>query len=229
MNTKQLVIIEDDILLAKQLKEIFELSDYDVKVFNTAEDYLFSKAGLNSPAIYLIDLNLPGLMGIDLMKVIRHQDKFSAIFVITGESALDAVKKSLTAGADDFISKPFNPEHLLLKVKNAHAKLQLLRSSMIDVGVKLVPDACLVSRNGHKMKLTNREYAIIKKLLSTPDEIFSREVLVKEMRDNDITERTVDVHVSSLRRKLSKLGLKIETIRGKGYRVSGLEMKAVSL
>ncbi len=172
---------------------------------------------------------LPGLAGSELVKVIRYKDKISPIFIISGQSPDSALQKCLSAGADDFLSKPYNPDHLLLKVLNAQTKLRFMIGSMMEFGVKLVPEAKLVSRDGIKVKLTNREYSIMETLLSLPEEILSREKLIKEMADDEITARTIDVHVSSLRKKIVKLELEIETCRGKGYRVKGLALKAMAI
>jgi two-component system response regulator PhoP len=229
MNRKNLIIIEDDELLARQLKEIFEISDYSVLVYHSAEDFLFSKTEIPRPAIYLIDLNLPGLSGVELVKVIRQRFKFSTIFVITGESPMEAFKSCLSAGADDFLSKPYHPDHLLLKVQNAQKKLELLKGSVMDFGVKMVRESRLIAQDGVKIKLTNREYVIMEKLLLFPDEVVSRETLLRAMSDEEVTERTIDVHVSSLRRKIARLNLEIETCRGKGYKIGGLQMSAVAL
>lgn len=230
MQTKNFIVIEDDMALAFQFKAMLEMERFTVHVFHSAEDYLMSaRVAPNVPHIYLIDLNLPGLAGSELVKVIRYKDKISPIFIITGESPDSGLQKCLSAGADDYLCKPYNPDHLLMKVLNAQVKLRFMLGSMMDFGVKLMAEARLVSRDGEKVKLTNREYAIIEKLLSSPDEVVSREMLIKEIGDDEITERTIDVHISSLRKKVSKLELEIETCRGKGYRISGHEIRAEAI
>lgn len=229
MKLNNIVVIEDDSILSSQLKEILEMSQFRVHLFQSAEDYLLSRQAVSQPCIFLIDLNLPGLGGTELIKVIRHNDKLSSIFVLTGADPKDAFSIALSAGADDFLSKPYNPDHLLLKVQNTQRKLEVLVSLNIDYGVKLVPEARMISCDGVKVKLTNREYLIAKELFSAPGEIQGREKIIRSFSDSDITERTIDVHVSSLRRKIAGLGLEIETCRGKGYRLSGLEAKAVAI
>lgn len=230
MATNNFVIIEDDVILAGQLKSILELESFEVQVYHSSEEFLLtSKSAQVTPFIYLIDLNLPGLTGSELVKVIRFKDKLSPIFIISGASLDTGLSKCLSAGADDYLLKPYNPDHLLLKIKNAQTKLRFMIGSMMEFGVKLIPEAKLVSRDGLKAKLTNREYAIMELLLSAPDKVHSRETLIKEIGDTEITERTIDVHISGLRKKIEKISLEIETCRGKGYRVKGLEIKPVAI
>lgn len=230
MQPKNFIVIEDDVALASQFKAMLEMEKFTVQVYHSAEDYLLSPGSAQTvPHIFLIDLNLPGLAGSELVKVIRYKDKLSPIFIISGQSPDSALERCLSAGADDYLCKPYNPDHLLLKVLNAQIKLRFMIGSMMDFGVKLVSEARLISRDGKKVQLTNREYAIMETLLSFPEEILSRERLLKEIGDDEITERTIDVHISSVRRKITSIDLEIETCRGKGYRVKGLELNAVGI
>lgn len=220
MDTKSIVVIEDDKQMAAQLKLLLEMQSFKVSVFHSAEDYLLNlNVSPNQPYLYLLDLNLPGLGGCELVKVIRFKDKVSPIFMISGATQDHDLNTCLSAGADDYVLKPYNPDHLLLKIQNAFSKLRFFLGSAIDYGVKLVPEANLVARDGIRVQLTNREFAIIEQLITTPDEIHTREVLVKKMGCEDVTERTIDVHVSSLRKKIEKLQIGVETLRGKGYRI----------
>lgn len=220
MNAKNVVVIEDDVELAEQTKTMLEMNSFHVDVFHSAEDFLLSSiVSPVNPHIFLIDLNLPGLAGCELIKVIRYKDKVSPIFMISGATQDEFLNKCLSAGADDYILKPYNPDHLLLKIKNAQIKLRHFLGSTIDFGVKLVPEAKLLSRDGVKMKLTNREYAIVEQLISSPDEIHTREMLVKKIGNDEVTVRTIDVHVSTARKKIEKLKIGIETMRGLGYRI----------
>lgn len=230
MIIENFVVIEDDLALAGQFKAMLELESFKVNVFHSAEDYLLSpQSQSKTPYIYLIDLNLPGLAGSELIKVIRHKDKIAPVFIISGESPEIALKKCLDLGADDYLAKPYNPDHLILKIRNAQNKLKFLITSMIGYGVKLIPEANLISRDGSKLRLTGMEFAIIEKLLAHPDEVISRVRLIKEICGKEITERTVDVHVSNLRKKLIKIDLGIDTLRGMGYRIKNLEQTAVSI
>lgn len=226
MPAKNFVVIDDDALLAQALRIMLEMESFKVQVFHSAEDYLLSiSVSPSTPQIYLIDLNLPGLGGCELVKVIRFKDKVSPIFMISGDSKDHSLKRCLAAGADDYMLKPYDPDLLMLKIQNAREKLKIYMGTAMDFGIKMVPEAKLISRDGLKTKLTNNEYAIFDQLMSAPDQIHTRQDLIKRIGNPDLTERTIDVHVSSVRRKLEKLDLGIETLRGKGYRVL-IQLKA---
>lgn len=217
---KNFVVIEDDVVLSEQMRMMLELQTFHVGVFHSAEEYLMNaKVAPHIPNIYIIDLNLPGLGGCELVKVIRYKDKVSPIFMVSGSTLDENLKMCLAAGADDYVLKPYNPDHLMLKIANSQIKLRYFLGLNIDFGVKLVPEAKLIARDGVKLKLTNREFAIVEQLISAPDEIHSREELVKNIGIDEITVRTIDVHVSSVRKKMRKLNIGIQTMRGLGYRI----------
>jgi DNA-binding response OmpR family regulator len=214
------VIIDDDVKFAGQLKSFLEFNQLSSAVYSNAEEYLHSKTfDSTKPATYLVDLKLPGLTGSELVKVLRTKDKFSSIFILSGDDSEESLTKCFCAGADDYLMKPFNPEHLLLKIQNAKAKLDRFLGSSLTFGIKLVPEAQLISRNGTKIQLTRKEFAIASLLLEDQCRIYSRSDIISAFGQEDITDRTVDVHVCGLRKKLISLDLVIDTIRGKGYQI----------
>lgn len=224
MNQRKVIIIEDDQILSAQLRSMLELEDFDVQSFPSAEEFLYSKEPrISLPTVYLLDLNLPGLRGTELIRVIRHRDKLSMIFMITGATSNEAFEDAFRLGADDFLAKPFHPEHLLLKVRNAHHRLVAVESSVMGLGMKLMPEGRVLAYNGKKLRLTDREFSIIQKLISSPEEIHTRASLIQGLGAVGITERTIDVHVSNLRKKLATINLQIETYRNKGYRLGTLD------
>jgi DNA-binding response OmpR family regulator len=221
---KNIVLIEDDALLADQLKSILERHDFHVEYFPNAEHFLLARRRAQR-SLYLIDMNLPGIGGKELINLIRVQDKLSAIYMLSGSFDDRVISEVLRMGADDTIAKPFNAEHLVMKLNNAFNKLNQLANDQMSVGIKLIPEADLVMREGKALKLTAKEYAIIEQLLADTHKIHNREDLIESIGSKEITSRTIDVHVSCLRRKLEPIALEIETIRGKGYRVVVKELK----
>lgn len=214
MSVENFIVIEDDVTLASQFESILKLHNFKVNVFHYAEEFLIQKNVSATTCIYLIDMKLPGIKGLEMVKLIRYKDKISPIFIISGGTVSDDITECLKHGADDYLLKPYNPDHLMLKILNAQTKTQLVLKDMLNVGIKLIPEANLVMREGLKIKLTTREFSIMEQLLKFPDEIHSREILASRMKDHEITDRTIDVHVSSLRKKVQKLNVSIETFRG---------------
>jgi DNA-binding response OmpR family regulator len=204
--------------LAKQLEAILKLNDFHVESFQNAEDFLLSKFSFVN-CLYLIDLQLPGIQGKELINLIRVKDKFSPIFILSGNFDDQKITDVLKCGADDYVQKPYNPDHLLGKLVNAFKKLETFHSDQMSVGIKLVPEADLVMREGKALRLTSKEFSIIEQLLKDREKIHCREDLIEHIGSKEITARTIDVHVSGLRKKLEIIDLEIETVRGKGYKI----------
>ena len=169
--------------------------------------------------MYIIDSNLPGIKGEAVIKMIRVKDKLSPIFIISANTLEKDITEGLASGADDYLPKPLNTDHLIQKVRNSVDKTRLILDNLMNVGIKLIPEANSIIHDGATVNLTSREFTIIDRLLKTKGKISTREELVSEFDDSEVTVRTIDVHVSSLRKKLEKVKLSIETVRGKGYKI----------
>lgn len=218
VNNRRAVVIEDDSTVAKHLTTILSLNDFAVNSYPSAEEFLLSK-NFHQNSLYLIDLNLPGIQGKDLIKLIRVKDKYSPIFILSGSLNDQKITEVLKCGADDFVQKPFHPDHLVNKLINACNKLESFYNDQMSVGIKLIPEADLILRDGKALRLTSKEFAIVEQLLREPDKVHSREELIEHIGSKEITFRTIDVHVSGVRKKIEVLDIEIETVRGKGYRV----------
>lgn len=214
----KIVIIEDERDVGEMLKILLEKSSYTVDYYQSAEDFFLAKKFYKA-CVYIIDSNLPGIKGEDVIRTIRSKDKLSPIFMISAKSGMKDISDGLACGADDYLPKPFNTDHLLQKVKNSVDKTNLILENLMNVGIKLIPEANSIIHDGATVNLTSREYTIMERLLKTPGTIATREELVADFDDSEVTERTIDVHVSSLRKKLEKVKLSIETVRGKGYKI----------
>ncbi len=214
----KVVIIEDEKDVGETLKFILERDAFKVDLYQSAEEFFLAK---HSPptCVYIIDSNLPGMSGEEIIKTIRSKDMISPIFIISGKSEGEDISYGLESGADDYLPKPFNTEHLLRKIKNSVQKTNSILGNLINVGIKLIPEANSLIMDGSTIPLTSREFAIVHSLLDRPGRIVSREELVQKFDDPEVTTRTIDVHVSSLRRKLDKVRLTIETVRGQGYKI----------
>jgi DNA-binding response OmpR family regulator len=212
------VIIEDEKEVGEMLKFLLEKNSFNVDFYPSAEDFFLAKK-FYSTCVYIIDSNLPGIQGEDVIRTIRSKDKLSPVFIISGNTEGEDISQGLACGADDYLPKPFNTDHLLQKVRNSVEKTKIVLDNMMNVGIKLIPEAHSILIDGATVNLTQREFTIIERLLKTPGNIVTREELVSDFDDSEVTVRTIDVHVSSLRKKLEKIKLVIETVRGKGYKI----------
>ncbi|MES2526172.1 MAG: response regulator transcription factor [Bdellovibrionota bacterium] len=214
----KVVIIEDERDVGEMLKYLLEKNAFNVDFYPSAEDFFLAKK-FYSTCVYIIDSNLPGIQGEDVIRTIRSKDKLSPVFIISGNTEGQDISLGLASGADDYLPKPFNTEHLLQKVRNSVHKTNIILDNLMNVGIKLIPEANSILHDGITVNLTSREYSIVEKLIKSPGKIVTREELVADFDDSEVTVRTIDVHVSSLRKKLEKVRLVIDTVRGKGYKI----------
>jgi two-component system alkaline phosphatase synthesis response regulator PhoP len=216
---KSIVIIEDEKDIVESLQYLLEKNEFDVSAFLSAEEF-FSAKSRPDHCVYLVDWNLPGIKGLDIIKTIRLKDKISHIFMMSAYNKADQVIEGLESGADDYITKPFNYDELLVRVGNADRKISNLRENLINVGLKLIPEAHSVMKDGVTVSLTSREFVIFNHLHNKKGTPSTREELISEFaKEMEMTARNIDVHIFSLRKKLKKITIGIETVWGTGYRL----------
>jgi two-component system alkaline phosphatase synthesis response regulator PhoP len=217
---KTIVIIEDEKDILDALKQLLERSDYTVHGFLNAEDF-FSYKDRPDHCVYLFDWNLPGIKGIDIVKTIRTKDKLSPIFMMSANNRSDQIIEGLQSGADDYITKPFNYDELLVRIDNAYNKVNSIQDNLINVGLKLIPEAHSIIKDGVTVNLTSREFVIFNHLYKYKDKPSTREELIGQFeKDMEMTTRNIDVHIFSLRKKMNKINIGIETVWGTGYKIA---------
>lgn len=216
---KSIVIIEDEKDIVESLKYLLEKNEFEVIAFLSAEEF-FSAKNRPDHTVYLVDWNLPGIKGVDIIKTIRLKDKLSPIFMISAYNKADQIIEGLQSGADDYITKPFNYDELLVRVGNAHSKVSNLQDNLMNVGLKLIPEAHSVMKDGVTVNLTSREFIIFQHLHKNQNIPSTREELIDQFaKDMEMTARNIDVHIFSLRKKLNKVNIGIETVWGTGYKL----------
>lgn len=212
-------IIEDEKEIGESLADFLSDREYEVKHYLSAEEFFSDRSNVSPECIYLIDWNLPGIKGIDIIKTIRTRDKLSPIFMLSAYSKNQEVVEGLKAGADDYLIKPFDFDSLGARVDNAWQKMSQIQDSMMSKGVKLLPEANSIMKDNVTVNLTSREYIIFQRLYKAADTV-TREELISEFDHSEkMTVRNVDVHVFFLRKKIAKLDMVITTVWGKGYKL----------
>jgi two-component system alkaline phosphatase synthesis response regulator PhoP len=216
---KSIVIIEDEKDIVESLKYLLEKNEFEVTPFLSAEEF-FSAKNRPEHCVYLVDWNLPGIKGVDIIKTIRLKDKLSPVFMISAYNKADQIIEGLQSGADDYITKPFNYDELLVRVGNAHSKVSNLQDNLMNVGLKLIPEAHSVIKDGVTVNLTSREFIIFHHLYKNQNVPSTREELINQFdKDMEMTARNIDVHIFSLRKKMNKINIGIETVWGTGYKL----------
>ncbi len=182
------------------------------------------------PDIVLLDLMMPHLSGLEVTKFLRADVASSAIPIImlTAKGEESDIVIGLELGADDYIVKPFSVRILLARIKavlrrsEAPESAASAQSLTID-GITIIPDRFEVQLDGVTIKLTATEFRLLHLLATRRGRVITRTQIVDETRGEDyaVTDRSVDVHITSLRKKLGTHGNIIETVRGVGYRMKG--------
>ncbi|MDQ3995795.1 MAG: response regulator [Gemmatimonadota bacterium] len=181
------------------------------------------------PALVVLDVMLPGLSGYDVLEQLRSSDatKNVAVLMLTARREESDRIGGLTRGADDYLTKPFSPQELVLRVAAILRRLNAPPASSADVvaagPLEIHRGAHRVTVDGREVELTPTEYKLLLLLLERRGRVQDRAQLLETVWDAapDIQTRTVDMHVQRLRAKLGPAGDMIETVRGFGYRLRG--------
>ncbi len=199
------------------------LSNLGFKTMTLGSSVNLSEALVSfQPQVLLLDQGLPEKLGTDIIKEIRQSQTFKElpIIILSGRTGEDEKVDALAVGADDYVTKPFSPKELSARI---HALLRRCRSkggSLYEhknLKVDLCAGCAMVDEN--ELPLTLTEFKLLVELVTNKGRVLSREVLrEKVIGKEEITDRTIDVHMAGLRKKMGELGREIRTVRGVGYR-----------
>jgi two-component system response regulator CpxR len=172
--------------------------------------------------LVLLDVMLPGLDGFEVLKKIRESSQVP-VLMLTGRGEKPNRIRGLEGGADDYLPKPFDPQELLARVRavlrRAKPPARNVAEGVEANGVKLDPKARSVSAEGQTVELTTIEFDILEMLLRAAGRVVSRDEISRRLynRDAGPFDRSIDVHISHVRRKLGGTRERIRTVRGSGY------------
>ena len=186
------------------------------------------------PALVVLDLMLPGMSGLEVLDQLRADESAQeiAVLLLTARREEADRIKGLSQGADDYLTKPFSPQELVLRVRNILRRMSQVQSGLPDV-VRIGP--ILIDRSAHRvtvenaeLDLTPTEFKLLITLAERRGRVQSRALLLEIVWDAapDIQTRTVDMHVQRLRTKLGAAGELIETVRGFGYRLRAAQPRS---
>lgn len=217
--SKRILLVEDDPRLGEQVVASLRGAGHAVTWMKDGDQAMGADPEAYDLAI--LDLMLPGAHGLDVLKRLRRSSALP-VLVLSAVQATPEKVRALELGADDFVSKPFWPEELLARVSARLRRPVLRAESRVTVGrLTLDLEARTCEVVGASVDLTRVEFDFLAALARRPGAAVSREWLVDHVLDpdRDGTERTLDVHVSRLRRKLGPAALQIATVWGVGYRL----------
>ncbi len=231
---QQILVVDDDIELCELVAEYLEPEGYKVEaVHEGPEGVVRSLSG--DHALVVLDYMLPGLNGFEVLRQIRAQSSLPIVMLTARGDDVNRII-GLQMGADDYLPKPFNPMELVARInavlRRFHAEPdQTPVPEVVVVGdIEMDKRTRVVRRAGESVDLTAVEYSLLAKLLSAPGRIVEREELVKDVLHRELSpfDRSIDTHVSNLRKKLGHLvdGIeRIKTVRSVGYIYASPEPK----
>lgn len=218
---KKIFIVEDDKSICMELVEILENEGYAASYLT---DFEHSKEEILATGadLILMDINILGINGRNLLKEIRKESDIPVIMVTSRTSEMDEVL-SMSYGADDYITKPYNPTILLLRIAAVLKRMEGSQNAASYRGAEVNFSKGTIRLGEKEQVLTKNEMIIFQRLLSSKDKIVSRDEIMTDLWDNEeyVNDNALTVNISRLRTKLSELGLPdaIETRKKQGYRL----------
>lgn len=223
MTSNLIYIVEDDSSIRELEKYALLNSGFTVEGFDNSKE-LYNALGTNLPVLIILDIMLPGEDGLNILKKIRQTPnyKYIPVIMVTAKtSEIDAVK-GLDMGADDYITKPFGVMELISRIKAVLRGTQTQKVNTVSLDeITIDEERHIVYINGEQVELTYKEYEILKLLIINKGIVLTRDRLMENIWGYDFEQgnRTVDVHIQSLRKKLGPSGDHIKTIRHVGYKI----------
>lgn len=215
----RLLLVEDDLPLAEALMSLLVSSGYAVDCVHDGEAARDLVAAENFD-LMILDLNLPELDGLSVLRAIRAQGNRAAVMILTARGAAEDRVRGLDLGADDYMAKPFDVREFEARVRSLLRRQAGLRSSTLSLGPLSLD---LTSRqffgNGQVMDLPPRERAILELLVTRAGKVVAKEAIVQSVTslEDNLSDNAIEQYISRLRRRLHPLGLELRTIRGIGY------------
>lgn len=217
----KILVVEDDKNLRKLIVTCLEKANYTVFDTKNGEEAL-ELMDRQYVDLIVTDIMMPEMNGYELIKELRYANYNTPILIITAKEDIEDKRVGFSLGADDYMVKPINIDELIMRVKSLLKRSNQANEKKIKIGdVELDYDKLEIRKKDKVYQLTQKEFYLIYKMLSTPDTIFKRQDLIEEIwgLENESDFRTVDVHIKRLREKLEDINeFEIVTIRGIGYK-----------
>jgi DNA-binding response OmpR family regulator len=220
---RRVLLIEDDADIAELITYHLEKAGLSVRVARTGEEGLdLARKGVS---LILLDLNLPGMDGLEVCRLIRRQGGTARVPIVIISARSDETDRilGLEMGADDYVAKPFSLKELATRcrvvLRRAETREQPL-STYVDENFEVEFDDYLVRYRGREVRLTQKEFELFRYLVERGGRVLTRERLLERIwgLDSEVDTRSVDAHVRRLRLKLGEARAHIETVVGAGYR-----------
>ncbi len=221
----KILCVEDDLNLQKSLTFILWKEGYRVFNAQTGEEAL-KLARKEKPDLILMDLLLPDIDGLKVSSILRKDPATANVLIImvTAKKQVKDIVLGLKEAADDYITKPFEPEILLARIRALLRRGEYpeeKEKTTLEIGGLVIDRKAYEAYvQGRKVHLSKTEFDILTLLAARPNQVFTRSLILDQVREDGypITERVVDYHITSIRRKLGSIKKCVQTVRGVGYK-----------
>ena len=226
-----ILVIDDDTELCELLTDYLKPEGFEItSVYDGEQGLRLAVSGAGKFDLIVLDVMLPGMSGFDVLQSLRHQSDTPVLMLTARDEEVLRIM-GLEMGADDYLPKPFNPLELIARARAILRRTKdrrdksaglSMREKILVGDIELDTGTRVVNRNGERVELTSVEFGFLEMLLRAAGHVVTREQLAEGVLGRSLTayDRSVDVHLSSLRKKLGhKLGEieRIKTVRGSGY------------
>lgn len=225
LGAKKIVIVDDYEESCKLLAEILS-STYECS-YTSDSTSAFRLINEKRPDLILLDYKMPGVMGVDVCRMVRESDttKNTPIIFVSGAATIDERIKAFETGADDFISKPFHAKELILRIKARLSEKETETASELNAAnLKMNLLSRQVFVDGNEVNLTPKQFDILKLLVAGKNNLVTREKCLSEIwGDTEVTSRNVDSQINYLKRKIQNFNGRIVAVPSLGYRLEAQE------
>ncbi|MEP1442384.1 MAG: response regulator transcription factor [Hyphomicrobiales bacterium] len=215
----RIVIVEDNKPLADGLAKAFQADGHGVDCLHDGEDasrFLRSE----TPDLIILDINLPGQSGLDVLKSLRSRKQQTPVLLLTARDAIDDKIAGLDLGADDYLTKPFDLAELKARARALLRRSEKLMAATVSIGkLELDLTSLQLRFNGEDLQLPRREYALAETLIQNKGRILSKPQILEHLYGVGaaVDETTVELYIHRLRKRIVGSGIEIKTVRGLGY------------
>jgi two-component system phosphate regulon response regulator PhoB len=223
----QILLVEDELEIRELMALHLLRQGYRVKECGTAEEAM-GEVTKHPYSLLVLDWMLPGVSGIDVLDFVKRNNLPSSVLMVTARTEPSDIVSGLEKGADDYLTKPFEPTVFIARVKALLRRAQMIAAKSTTPSRQVTIDQLTlntetyeVTLRGEKLHLTPSEFKLLATMIQNRGKVMTRDQLIDQIQGEGVTVvgRTIDTHVFGLRKKLGDWSDNIETIRGIGYRV----------
>ena len=220
----RILIVEDEESLAELVANRLKKEKYIVDISLDGEDGLYN-ALMNVYDLILLDIMLPGINGIEILKEIKKNDIKSKVIMLTAKSELEDKLLGFSEGANDYIAKPFHIDELVARV-NAQLRIETVKNNNLEFGdliLDLKTSNIINKNNNEKINIINKEFQLLEYFMNNPNQVLSKEMIYDKVwgLENESISNNLEAYLSFIRKKLKIIGsdVQIKVLRGMGYRM----------